>query len=172
MLCSIFMASTTQTSWSAETDSPGRTVMASTFPGIGERMTLSELVTADGAATGCGAAGCAGWAGNGARVGAGATAVGVRPSISTWYRRSIHQGCYRRGRQAVHLDVEPSFPHFYSYRSRRQCAAPRTPMRGLLVFPFSPDAPKTAWSVCRRPASISVKRPDVRSTPGPTAHPR
>ena len=42
MLCSIFMASTTQTSWPSETRSPGRTKMEMTRPGIGERMIVSE----------------------------------------------------------------------------------------------------------------------------------
>ena len=55
MLCSIFIASTTQTSWSGETDSPGRTVMDSTFPGMGDRMTLSEPAPREGGAAGGGA---------------------------------------------------------------------------------------------------------------------
>jgi len=44
MLCSIFMASTTQTSWPAETWSPGRTKMEITRPDRGDAMMLSELL--------------------------------------------------------------------------------------------------------------------------------
>ena len=43
MLCSIFMASTTHTSWPAMILSPGLTRMEMTFPDIGEEMILSGV---------------------------------------------------------------------------------------------------------------------------------
>ena len=42
MLCSIFIASTTHTSWPAITDSPGRTRIEITRPDKGDRIMLSE----------------------------------------------------------------------------------------------------------------------------------
>ncbi len=42
MLCSIFIASTTQTSCPDSTRSPGRTVIDITLPGMGERMVESD----------------------------------------------------------------------------------------------------------------------------------
>ena len=52
MLCSIFMASTTQTSSPEETRSPGRTKIDMTRPGMGERKMLSEDRAEDGPAVG------------------------------------------------------------------------------------------------------------------------
>ena len=47
MLCSIFIASTVQTSWPASTVSPGTTVTAMTRPGMGETMSFSDVLDVD-----------------------------------------------------------------------------------------------------------------------------
>ena len=80
MLCSIFMASTTQTSSPVETRSPGRTKMEMTVPGMGERIMLSCGINAAEERGGGGAS----TPGEGGRPRRGLAGGGGSPSTSTW----------------------------------------------------------------------------------------